>query len=151
MRTMKVPLIPIVIFLSIFSFYAENGYGRWVVMGGGSDFPKGTLTIIDGTENIVNLLSRLKVIDNDKITIPYRTRTDSISGSTYQIENAEECLRKIKDLVALNTSYSSLEVKGPEDEEDDQNLQFILEWKYWGKTESVVCHLKSVKEAEAEE
>ncbi|MBK7845791.1 MAG: hypothetical protein IPJ71_19315 [Bdellovibrionales bacterium] len=120
-------------------------------MNGGSDFPKGTLTIIDGTENIVNLLSRLKVIDNDKITIPYRTRTDSISGSTYQIENAEECLRKIKDLVALNTSYSSLEVKGPEDEEDDQNLQFILEWKYWGKTESVVCHVKSVKEAEAEE
>ncbi|MBK7845514.1 MAG: hypothetical protein IPJ71_17855 [Bdellovibrionales bacterium] len=65
-------------------------------MGGGSDFQKGTLTIIDGTENIVNLLSRLKVIDNDKITIPYRTRTDSILGSTYQIENAKSALKRLK-------------------------------------------------------
>ncbi|MBK8201638.1 MAG: hypothetical protein IPK68_04735 [Bdellovibrionales bacterium] len=142
MRTIKALFIPIVFLVSIFSLYSENSYGRWVNM---NDPEPDTITIIKGTGNIVNLLNHLQVIDNDKITIPYRPIFTSISGITYQIENAEECLRKIKHLVAPNTSYSSLEIKGPEDEGDDQNLRFILEWRFWDKTESVTCPVKSIK------
>ncbi|MBK9039943.1 MAG: hypothetical protein IPL83_12400 [Bdellovibrionales bacterium] len=144
MRTIKALFIPIVFLVSIFSLYSENSHGR-MCCADGPYLPKDTITIIKGTGNIVNLLNHLQVIDNDKITIPYRPIFTSISGITYQIENAEECLRKIKHLVAPNTSYSSLEIKGPEDDGDDQNLRFILEWRFWDKTESVTCPVKSIK------
>lgn len=142
MRTTKVSLIPILFLVSIFSFYSENSFAR---MCCGADADDNTLEVVEGTRNIVNYLDHLRVEDSNRITISYRVTFTKVSGITYQIENAEECLGKIKGLVAPNTSYYSLEVKGPKGEVGDQNLQFILKWRYWDKTEQVICPVKFIE------
>lgn len=141
---MKVSFYLISFFASAFCF--SVGYARICDSVSDQRIIDEPYYYVEGTNNVLMYVDRLNEsvsIGDDRIRIPCNAGCQWKLDYTYRLADAKACLKKLNKLVTPNTSYTSLEIRGPSLGNTDLSLQFFLVWKFWGKTESVDCPVKS--------